>query len=67
MRDAVALVLHVLDGGDLAFYVDEVVEQRGQQLGSADGGVGLRVEVVEELIRPRHQLFQHRARRRLYR
>src|SRR6266849_9274715 len=59
--DPVALVLDFLDGGDLALDVGEIVEQRAEQLRAAHGGVGLGVEIVEKLLRFRHQLFQHAA------
>ncbi len=54
-------MFHILDGGDLALYVGEVLEEGQEQLGPADGGIRLRVEVVEELVRPGHQLFEHAA------
>ena len=59
--DRVALVLHFLDRLHFPFDVGEVVEQFAEQLRAADGGVGLGVEVVEELVGLRHQLFEHAA------
>jgi len=61
VRDVVALVLHLLDGGDLALDVGEVLEESEQELGTADGDFRLGVEVVEELVRLRHQFFEHAA------
>src|SRR5439155_8909609 len=61
VRDVVALVLHALDGGDLPLDVGEVLEEREQELGTSDGDFRLGVEVVEELVRLRHQFFEHAA------
>ena len=61
VRDVVSFVLDLLDGRDLALDVGEVLEQREQQARTPYGRFGLGVEVVEELVRLRHQFFQHAA------
>ncbi len=59
--DLIALVFDLFDRRHLALDFGKVFKEFGEQLRAAHGGVGLGLEVVEELVRPRHELFEHAA------